>query len=64
MNWRGKQDMSINQSINQSNLYNAIIPDKARLSGATDESVLNSKINETVPWHQQAVHVSESKGKG
>ena len=42
------------QSINQSNFYSANIPSEARLSGATAESVLNSKI-ETVPWHQRAV---------
>ena len=41
---------SNNQSIiNQSNFYSANIPGKARLSGATAESVFNSKIEETVP---------------
>ena len=41
--------------INQSNFYSANIPGTARLSGATAESVFNSKIDETVPWHQQTV---------
>ena len=36
-------------SINQSNVYVAYIPGEARLSGATAESVFNSKIEETVP---------------
>ena len=39
----------INQSINQSNFYNANISGKARLSGATAKSVFNSKIEETTP---------------
>ena len=34
--------------INQSNLYSANIPGKARLSGATAKSVFNSRIKETV----------------
>ena len=46
---------SINQSINQSNFYSTNTPGKARLSGATAESVFNSKIDEKVPWHQRAV---------
>ena len=37
------------QSINQSNFYSANILGEARLSGATAESVFNSKIEETVP---------------
>ena len=37
-----------NQFINQSNFYSANIPSEARLSGATAESVFNSKIEETV----------------
>ena len=41
--------LSINQSINQSKLYSANIPGEARLSGATAQSVFNSKIEETVP---------------
>ena len=44
-----------NQSINQSNFYRANIPSKVRLHGATAESVLISKIDETVPWHQWTV---------
>ena len=40
---------TINQSINQSNFYSAIIPSKARLSGVPAKSVFNSKIEETVP---------------
>ena len=40
---------SINQSINQSNFYSANIPGEARLSDATAKSLLNSKIEETVP---------------
>ena len=36
-------------SINQSNFSSANIPGKARLSGATAKSVINSKIEETVP---------------
>ena len=39
----------INQSINQSNFYSADIPGEARLSGATNESVFNSKIDQAVP---------------
>ena len=31
------------------------MPSKARLSGATAESVFNSNIDETVPWHQWAI---------
>ena len=41
------------QSINQSNFYIANIPGKAKLSGATVESVFNNKIDEAVPWHQR-----------
>ena len=37
----------INQSINQSNFYNANIPGKARLSDATAKSVFNSKVTST-----------------
>ena len=37
------------QSINQLKFYSANIPSEARLSGATAESVFNSKIEETVP---------------
>ena len=44
-----KMESIINQSINQSNFYGANIPGEARLSGATAESVFNSKIEETVP---------------
>ena len=43
------------KSINQSNFYSANIPDVARLSGMIAKSVFNSKIDETVPWHQWAV---------
>ena len=35
-------------------LHSANIPGEARLSGATAKSVFNSKIEETVPYHQQA----------
>ena len=42
-------------SINQSNFYSANIPGEARLSGATAKSVFYSKIEETVPQHQQAM---------
>ena len=34
--------------INQLNFYSTNIPGKAKLSGATAESVFNSKIEETV----------------
>ena len=44
-----------NQSINQSNFYSANNPGKAKLSDTTPESVFNSKIEETVPQHQQAI---------
>ena len=37
-----------NQSINQLNFYSATIPGGARLSGATAESVFNSKIDKAV----------------
>ena len=37
------------QSINQSNFYRSNIPGEARLSESTAKSVLNSKIEETVP---------------
>ena len=40
---------SISQSINQSSFYRANIPDEVMLSGATAKSVLNKKIEETVP---------------
>ena len=43
-----------NQSINQSNFYTTIFPSEAMLSGATAESVLINKINETITWHQRA----------
>ena len=61
--------LSINRSIkqiNQSNFYSANIPGRARLSGLTAESVFNSKIDETVPCHQQAIRcagVQEGKAK-
>ena len=42
-------------SVNQSNFYSANIPGEARLSGATAKSVFNSKIEETVPLHQQSM---------
>ena len=45
----------INQSINQSNLYNANILSVARLRGAKSKSVLKSKIDETVPQCQQVI---------
>ena len=45
----------IYQSIIQSNFYSTNIADEARLSGAIAESVFNSKIDETDPWHQRAV---------
>ena len=38
-----------NQSINQSNFYSANIPSVARLTGATAESLFNSKIDKAVP---------------
>ena len=38
-----------NQSINQSNFYSANILGEAMFSGATAKSVLNRKIEETVP---------------
>ena len=38
-----------NQSINQTIFYSANIPREAKLSGATAESVFNSKIKATVP---------------
>ena len=41
--------VGIFKSISQSNFYGANIPGKAKLSGATAESVFNSKIKETIP---------------
>ena len=43
------------QSINLLNFYSANIPGIARLSSATAESVLNSKIDEAVYQHQWAI---------
>ena len=37
-----------------SNSYITNIPGEARLTDATAESVFNRKMDETVPWHQQA----------
>ena len=45
----------IMSSFNQSNFYSANIPGKASFIGATAESVFNSKIEETVWWHQRAI---------
>ena len=45
----------ITASINQSNFYSANIPGEARLSDATAESVINSKIEKAVLLHQQAM---------
>ena len=45
----------MNEWINQSNFYSANIPGKARLSGVKAKSVFNSKIEDTVPQHQQAM---------
>ena len=42
-------NLAVYSFINQSNFYSANIPGKARLSGATAESVFNCKIEETVP---------------
>ena len=51
-------------SVKQSNFYSANIPSEARLSGVTAESVFNSKIEETFPWHQQAIgHAGIYEGK-
>ena len=36
-------------SINQSNFYSVDIPNEARLSGPTAESVFNSNIDEAAP---------------
>ena len=36
-------------------IYSANIPGKARLSGLLAKSVFNSKIEETAPYHQQAM---------
>ena len=47
--------VSINQSINQLNFYSTNIPGEARLSDTTAELVFNSKIEETVLQHQQAI---------
>ena len=55
LGWKQVHKGIINQSINQSNFYSANIPGEARLSGATAESVFNSKIEETVPLNQQAM---------
>ena len=41
--------------MNQLNFYSSNIPSEARLSGATVESAFNSKIEETVLYHQQAI---------
>ena len=49
--------------INQSKFYSANIPGEARLSGATAESVFNSKIEETVPYHQQAIGHADIYGR-
>ena len=43
------------QSVNQSIFKSPNIPGEARLSGATGESVSNSRIDETVQLHQWAV---------
>ena len=46
------------------NFYSANIPGVARLSGATSKSVLNSKIDEAVPQHQQVIgHAGVYGGK-
>ena len=51
-------------SFNQSNIYSTNFPGKARLSGTTAESVFNSKIDEAVPQHQQAIgHAGVYGGK-
>ena len=45
-----KDNQSINQASKQaSNVYSANVPGEDRLSGATAESVFNSKIDERVP---------------
>ena len=51
----GATETSFNQSINQSNFYSANIPGEARLRGAIPKSVFNSKIEETIPRHHQAI---------
>ena len=43
-----------NNNVNQISVA-PISVDKARLSGATAESLFNSKIEESVPWHQWAI---------
>ena len=43
-----EMNISINQSINQSNFYSANIPGVARLSGATARSVSKCEVVETV----------------
>ena len=54
-----------NQSTNQSNLYSANIPGKARLSGMTTASVFNSKIKDPAPKHQRAIgHAGVYEGRG
>ena len=48
------QRMHLNKSINQSNVYSANIPGKARLSGSTAESIAKSRIQSTghrACWH-------------
>ena len=55
---------SINQSINQSNFYSANIPGVARLNGVTSKSLINSKIDEATPQHQQVIgHAGVCEGK-
>ena len=56
------QDVCSHQSVSQSNFYSTNIPGKARLSGTTDKSVFNSRIDETVPWRQRAVGCAGVKG--
>ena len=52
------------QSINPSNFYGANIPGVVTLRGTTTDSLLNSKVDEVVPWHQQAIgHAGVYEGK-
>ena len=54
----------IDQSINQLNFNSANIPGEARLSGAKAKSAFNSKVEETVPDHQQVIgHAGVYGGK-
>ena len=64
--WRRSAEYSqfLKERISQSNFYSTNIPGVARLTGATSRSVLNSKIDEVIPQHQQVLgHAGVYGGK-